>query len=155
MKHIEKFQKFKTNEDLDYRSFGKKLNRKVHDSDFGPAMILAGIYFGFSKIEDMFDFFAYKKAVNKIEPIFKKIDQDDVIKSLLEELLEYKPYLRREEVEGGRFDEEKYVRADDILVEIDQRAKELLSESEYNIFKSSYKEIDYQNRMPGSYFIDK
>ena len=75
----------------------------------------------------MFDFFAYKKAVNKIEPIFKKIDQDDVIKSLLEELLEYKPYLRREEVEGGRFDEEKYVRADDILVEIDQNANNISS----------------------------
>jgi len=140
MKHIKKFENYTTNESMILFGAG------------GGLLLWYGLMYGYSKIQNLFNFIKFKTAINKIEPIFNKIKDDQQIQSLLQELYEYKDGLYFGEEEGENPRRTKAFKTRDAIY---QRAKEILDEKEFNIFVSSAKEFESGSEKPGGYFINK
>jgi hypothetical protein len=139
MKHIKRFENHKTNESSVLFVGGTGL------------LLWYGIMYGYVKIRTLFEFAKFKIAINKIEPIFDKIKDDEQIQSLIQELYKYKDDLRYGEDEHGQRRREGFKLRDAIY----QRAKEILDEKEFNVFTSSAREFESGSEKPAGYFINK
>ena len=147
MKHVKKFEQYDNN-------LINKTNEEVFVGIGGGLGLLLwyGVMYGYVKISNLFNSIKFKIAINKIEPIFNKIKDDEKIQSLLKDLYEYKDGLYFGEEQGPN---PKRTKAFETRDAIYQRAKELLNEKEFDIFKSSAKEFEEGSEKPAGYFTDK
>lgn len=143
MKHIKKFENHET-----------KINEEsIILFGVAPALLLIyGIMYGYTKIQNIVDYVSFIRAASKLEPIFDKIKDDVEMSEIILKLDEYKDVLYFGEVEG---DDPRRKKAFGIVREIYRRAKELLDDREYNIFISAAKEFERGSRKPGAYFVNK
>lgn len=141
MKKIKKFEQYNTNESLAVAAGG------------GLILLAAyGALWGYSKVENLFNFIKYQKALYQISPIFDKIKGDSKIIKLLKDLFEYKDGLYFGEEEG---ENPRRTKAFKIRNEIYDRASEILNEEEFNTFKSAATEFERGSEKPAGYFTDK
>lgn len=108
-----------------------------------------GLMYGYVKVKTLIDFVTFKNALSKIEPIFDKIKDDAQMLDLLKQLDNHKDGLYFGEEEG---ENPRRTKAFQIIEQIYDRASEILDAKEFELFKSSAKNVDYGSGKPAAYF---
>ena len=141
MKHVRKFDNYET-----------KINEEL---TFGGALffvILKGLEVGYRAISHLVSFSKFAMAINKIEPIYDKIKDDKVMTQLVAKLDEYSGSLSFGEEGYDPRTAQRKKEANELIEQIYNRAQELLSPSDFEIFKSAAEEVEKGSGKPAGFF---
>jgi hypothetical protein len=141
MKHVRKFDNYET-----------KINEEL---SFGGALffvILKGLEVGYRAISHLVSFSKFTMACKRIEPIYDKIKDDKVMTQLVAKLDEYSASLSFSEEGYEPRTAQRRKEANELIEQIYNRAQELLSPSDFEIFKSAAEDVEKGSGKPAGFF---
>lgn len=141
MKHVKKFENYET-----------KVNEELGLGGALFFIILKGLEVGYRAVSHLVSFAKFAEATNKLVPIYDKIKKDRVMSQLVAKLDEYSGALSFGEqgYEPGAVQQKK--EANELIEKIYNRAQELLSPADFEIFKSAAEEVEKGSGRPAGFF---